>query len=75
MKKVKLSNKKEIQIRVPKVRDIKALGMIENPIEKEVVLISNLSGVSIEELDDMELKDYSLLSAAVNDFLYLNGAM
>jgi hypothetical protein len=62
-----------VKMRKPKLRDIKAINGIEDPLMKESTLISNLSGITIDKLDDMDFDDYSLLSEEINTFLYSTG--
>lgn len=75
MDKVILSDKSEIEIRKPKLRDIKAINNIKDALEKESTLLSNLTGKTMEELDDMLFSDYSLLSMEINSFLLSTGSV
>ena len=63
-----------VKMRKPKLRDIKAINDIEDPLLKESTLISNLSGITPDKLDDMDFDDYALLSEEINNFLYSTGA-
>ena len=63
-----------IKMRKPKLRDIKAINNIKDPLLKESTLISNISGKTIVELDEMNFDDYSLLAEEINNFLYSTGA-
>ena len=69
MREIKLNNGKIIKIRSPKVRDLKAVSHINDEIEKEENLIANLTGLSIEEIDEMDLSDYKKLQEALMGFL------
>ena len=69
MKEIKLSNGKIVKMRAPKVRDLKMVNHIEDEIEKEENLIANLTGISIDELDEMDLADYKKLQDALMGFL------
>ncbi|AZV46842.1 phage tail assembly protein [Nautilia sp. PV-1] len=69
MKEIKLSDGRVIKMRSPKVRDIRAIDKIEGESEKEITLISNLTGLSIAELDDLDLKEYKKLQDALAGFL------
>ncbi len=69
MKEIILSNGKKITMRKPKVRDMRIVANEENEIEKEIKLISNLTNLTIEELDDMDLEDYRKLQEALMGFL------
>jgi hypothetical protein len=69
MAKVKLSNGKEIEVREPKVRDMRIVANEPNEQEQEVKLIANLTGLTLDEVDELSLKDYALISEVVKDFL------
>ncbi len=69
MKEIKLSNGKIVKMRSPKVRDLKMVNHIEDEIEKEENLIANLTGLSVDELDEMDLADYKKLQDALMGFL------
>jgi len=70
MIKIALSNGKNITMRSPKVRDLKAVANIKNEMEQEIQLASNLTGLSIDEIDDMEFSDYKKIQDRLKDFLY-----
>ncbi len=59
----------KVTMRKPKVRDIKAVAHITNEIEKEAELISNLTGLSEEEIEEMYYQEYAKLQKALLDFL------
>jgi len=69
MKKVKLSTGKTIEIREPKVRDMRIVSAFKDEVEKEINLIANLTGLTLEEIDELSLKDYSLFQAELKTFL------
>lgn len=73
LKEILLKDKSKIEIRKPKVRDIKAVEHIEKVFEKEVALLSNLTGKTIAELDDMDWDEYNPMSEVINDFLLSAG--
>lgn len=56
-------------MREPKVKDIRALSGIKDDAEKEFNLISNLTGLTAAELDDLTFKEYKVLQDKLNDFL------
>ena len=68
MKTIKLSNK-EIQMRKPKVLDLRAIEHIKNETEQTFMLISNLTGISEGELDQMGVADFKKLSEGLQSFL------
>ena len=61
--------KKDVEMREPKVKDMRAVSAEENQEEKEIKLISNLTGMSVVEIDDLSLKDYALLAKGLSGFL------
>ena len=69
MKEIKLSNGQIIKMRKPKVRDMRIVGEIQNEVEKEIKLIGNLTNMTTDELDDMDLDDYKKLQEALSSFL------
>jgi len=69
MVEIKLNDGRVIKMRKPKVRDMRMVADVENEIEKEMKLISNLTNLTFEELDDMDLDDYKKLQKALMDFL------
>ena len=69
MKKIKLSDGKTIEMREPKVRDMRVVARETNEQEQEIKLISNLTGLTAEEMDDLSLKDYARFGEALKDFL------
>lgn len=66
-----MQNIKEIakNMREPKMKDIRALSHIENAEEKEIELISNLTGISKDELDELTFKEYKILQIKLSNFL------
>lgn len=60
---------REVEMRVPYVRDMRALSTIENAEEKEIALLANLTGITKEELNDMTLRDYAILQKGLQSFL------
>jgi predicted DNA-binding protein (UPF0251 family) len=69
MAEIKLSDGRVIKMRKPKVRDMRMVADVENDIEKEIKLISNLTNMTVEELDELDLVDYKKLQDALADFL------
>jgi len=70
MKKIKLPGaNKEVQMRGPKVKDMKAVSRDLNETEQEVELISNLTGLPVDEIDELSLKDYAELTTGLKTFL------
>lgn len=60
---------KTVKMRKPIVRDIKALANITNQEIKTYHLISNLTGLSIDEIDMLDYPDFSVLNKELESFL------
>ena len=69
MKEIKLSDGRVIKMRKPKVRDVRSVSDFKDDVERELHLVSNLTGLTIEELDNLDLDDYRKLQEALQDFL------
>lgn len=63
--KIELSNGKTVEMREIKVRDVRAVSKIEDDAEREFALVSNLTGLTQEELDELPWADYVKLQAAL----------
>ena len=60
----------ELKLRAPKVRDIIAANRKNvSESEREVNLIANLAEVSIENVEDLDLKDYMKIQTWLQNFL------
>ena len=68
-KEIVLSTGAKVEIREPKVRDMRAVAQETNEQEQEIKLISNLTGLTADEMDDLSLKDYAKFGEALKDFL------
>ena len=62
-------SKKEVEMRVPLVRDMRALSNITNAEDKEIALVANLTGLTQEELGELTLRDYGILQKGLQSFL------
>lgn len=69
MKKIKLSTGQEVQLREPKVKDIRIVSNCKTEQEQEIKLIANLTGITEEDIDELSLKDYGLISKELQSFL------
>lgn len=56
-------------MREPRVKDIRALSHLKSEEEKEFTLLSNLTGQTPEELDNLTFKEYKLLQDKLKSFL------
>jgi|GEM_PF-1294540 len=65
---VELSNGKVVNIREPKVRDVRAVSFEKNEEERTYLLISNLTGLSNDELNELSFKDFKLLEKKLQSF-------
>ncbi len=66
-KKIKLGDK-EVTMRPPLVKDMRAVAHIETQEEKEIALIANLTGLDEGDIDDLTLKEYMKLQKALVGF-------
>ncbi len=66
---IKLADGTIVLMREPKVRDMRLVADGKNEQEIEINLISNLTELTQDEIDDMSLKDYGLIAKEVNAFL------
>ena len=66
--KIELSDK-TVQMRKPKVRDLKATDDIEGQVSKEAHLACNLCQLTEDEIDEMSLVDYKKIQKEVAVFL------
>ena len=69
MAKIKLSTGVEVDMREPKVRDMRIVATYKDEVEKELNLIGNLTGLTADEIDELSLKDYGLLQKELTSFL------
>ena len=60
----------ELKMRRPKVRDrVAALSQNVSDVEKEVLLVGNLVGLTPDEMEDLDQIEYLSLQKAYQDFL------
>lgn len=69
MKKITLSDGKIVEMREPKVKDVKMVNHIKDEFEKEIALLSNLTEITPEEIENLSMKDYTHLDGELQDFL------
>lgn len=68
-KEIKLSTGVSIQMREPKVRDMRIAQEAKSEVEQELKLIGNLTAMTMDELDDLSIKDYTVLQTELKSFL------
>lgn len=71
---ITLTTGKEISLRTPKVRDIRAVSDIENDQEREFKLFCNLTGLTPDEMDDLDYQDYMKIQDAYLGLAFPSGA-
>lgn len=70
MKEIKLADGTTVQMREPKVRDMRIASTdTASQADQEVKLIGNLTSLSPDEIDELSLKDYATLQKALKSFL------
>lgn len=60
-----LSDGKEVRMRTILVRDVRAVSHIDNDADRELTLISNLTGLTPDELDELPWADFQMLQEAL----------
>ncbi len=68
-KEIKLSTGVSVQMREPKVRDMRIAQEAKSDAEQELKLIGNLTAMTMDELDDLSIKDYTVLQTELKSFL------
>ena len=69
MKKIKLSTGVEVEMREPKVRDMRLVNGIADELDKEIAMLVHLCEMPEEEIDNLSGKDFKKLDEALQDFL------
>lgn len=65
MNKVTLSDGREITIREAKMKDVREAMQVEREIDQNFILISCLTGLSLQELDELAVNDFALIQESV----------
>lgn len=68
-KQVKLVDGNTVDIRKPKVKDIRIVKHIKDDEERELNLIMNLTMKTEADIDDMDFADYQRLQSGLASFL------
>lgn len=68
-KEIVLSDGKKVEMREPKLKDVRLLSHVKDEEERTIKLIANLTMLSEDELDELTLKDYGLLQKELEGFL------
>jgi len=68
MAKIELSTGQILEMRRPKVKDMNMIKDIKDDLEREQALIMNLAELSKDELEDMDIYDYTLLQKELVGF-------
>lgn len=69
MKKIELSTGVTVDMREPKLKDLRLLSHVKDEEEKTIKLIANLTMLSEAELDELSMKDFVLLQKELEGFL------
>lgn len=65
MNKVKLSSGREIEVRELKMKDVREALQVEREIDQTFLMVSSCSGLSLQELDELDIDDFMLLQNAL----------
>lgn len=68
-KKIELSTGEKIDMREPKLKDMRMLSSIKDEEERTIQLIANLTMKTEADLDELSLKDFGLLQEGLEGFL------
>ena len=62
---------KEVTMRAPKGKDLKAVSHISNTVERDLTLVSNLCGLNMtfDEWDEVDAAEIQLLTGVLRSFL------
>ena len=66
---IELSSGEKVEMREPKVKDVRILNHIKNDEERELKLVANLTMMSDSEMDELSLFDYRKLQEGLSAFL------
>lgn len=69
MSKIELSTGKTVEMREPKLKDMRILSHVKDEEEKTIKLIANLTMLTEDELDELAMKDFILLQKELEGFL------
>lgn len=72
-KEVTLSDGRQVKVRKPKLRDIRAHFNESNLEERQVAIVGSLAQMTVEELDALDYDDFLLLKDAAESFLSSTG--
>ncbi len=68
-KQIVLSDGAKVEMRKPKVKDVRLVKHIKDEEDRELAFICNLTMLSETEIDDKDLKDYRTLQEVLQSFL------
>ena len=67
-KEIELNSGKKVKMREPKVRDMRIVSKYTDEVEKEINLVANLTGLTPDEIDELNMNDYGKLQQGLKDF-------
>lgn len=65
MKKVILSSGREVEVRELKMKDVREALQVEREIDQTFLMVSSCSGLSLQELDELNIDNFMLLQNAL----------
>ena len=65
---IEVNDGKKIEMREPKVRDMRIVSKYTDEVEKEINLVANLTGMTTAEIDELSMNDYGKLQQGLKDF-------
>jgi len=66
---ITLSNGKVVKMKVPIIKDLRAVAIFTDKVEKELNLIQNLTELTADEIDLLPIEDYKILQHHLNSIL------
>lgn len=65
---ITLPNGKTITMRPPKVSDLRAVSSIVDDVERDIAIFANLTGMTEDEIGELDIIDYRKLEKIYLDF-------
>lgn len=60
---------KELTLNRPKAKDLRAVGQFKDDAEREIHLFARLTGLMVEDIEELDLSDYAQLQKAFQEMV------
>ncbi len=67
--KVKLIDGTEVELKPLLVKDVKSAGKLDDVQDQSIFLVSKSTGIDIEKLEELDVRDFHTLEDGVSTFL------